>query len=114
MKKGHIFDQKLGLHESQAKNSGRRYESKQLFAVFWPYLKPHSVRIALALLALILVAAALLGMGRGLAFLVDEGLGKRDPELLDRAVLATTLIAIILAFGSYLRTSMVNKISRKK
>ena len=49
-------------------------------------------------------------MGRGLAYLVDEGLGKRDPALLDRAVLATAMIAVVLAFGSYLRTSMVNKI----
>ena len=57
-----------------------------------------------------LVAGALLGMGRGLAYLVDEGLGKRDPVLLDRAVMATVLIAITLAFGSYLRASMVNKI----
>jgi ATP-binding cassette subfamily B protein len=61
-------------------------------------------------LALVLVAGALLGMGRGLAYLVDEGLGKRDPALLDRAVMATAMIAVILAFGSYLRTSMVNKI----
>jgi ATP-binding cassette subfamily B protein len=49
-------------------------------------------------------------MGRGLAYLVDEGLGKRDPALLDRAVMATAMIAVILAFGSYLRASMVNKI----
>ena len=46
------------------------------------------------ILALVLVAGALLGMGRGLAYLVDEGLGKRDPVLLDRAVMATVLIAI--------------------
>ena len=56
------------------------------------------------------VASALLCMGRGLAFLIDEGLGKGDPVLLDRAVLATALIAILLAFGSFLRTTMVNKI----
>ncbi|MDP4785622.1 MAG: ABC transporter transmembrane domain-containing protein, partial [Alphaproteobacteria bacterium] len=79
-------------------------------AVFWPYLQPHRLRIALAILALVLVAGALLGMGRGLAYLVDEGLGKRDPALLDRAVMATAMIAVVLAFGSYLRTSMVNKV----
>ena len=61
-------------------------------------------------MALMLVACALLGMGRGLAYLVDEGLGKRDPLLLDRAVMATVLIAVALAFGSFLRASMVNKI----
>ena len=64
----------------------------------------------LAILSLLIVAGALLGMGRGLAYLVDEGLGKRDPALLDRAVMVTVLIAAALAFGSYLRATMVNKI----
>ena len=76
-----------------------RYTIKQLFAVFWPHLKPHRVRIALAILALVLVAGALLGLGRGLAYLVDEGLGKRDPAMLDRAVMATAMIAAILALS---------------
>ena len=86
------------------------YSSSQLLRVFWPYLKPHKVRIFAAILALILVATALLCMGRGLAYLVDEGLGRGDPNLLDRAVLATALISVMLAFGSFLRTTMVNKI----
>lgn len=110
MNRDHIFDRSPPFQDGHTMIGAYRYTSKQLFAVFWPYLKPHRVRIALAILALVLVAGALLGMGRGLAYLVDEGLGKRDPALLDRAVMATAMIAAILAFGSYLRTSMVNKI----
>ena len=110
MNKVQPFDWKPPFQDNQTMHSLQRYTSKQLFAVFWPYLRPHRGQIALAILALVLVAGALLGMGRGLAYLVDEGLGKRDPVLLDRAVMATVLIAIILAFGSYLRASMVNKI----
>ena len=86
------------------------YASSDLLRVFWPYLRPHKGRIVAAVMALTLVAAALLCMGRGLAYLVDEGLGKGDPASLDRAVLATALIAVVLAFGSFLRTTMVNKI----
>ena len=92
------------------KVSAREYTSSDLLRVFWPYLRPHKGRIAAAVMALTLVAVALLCMGRGLAYLVDEGLGKGDPALLDRAVLATALIAVVLAFGSFLRTTMVNKI----
>ena len=84
--------------------------SGELLRFFWPYLAPHKKRIMLAVLSLFMVAGALLFMGRGLAYLVDEGLGKQDPALLDRAVMATGLIALVLAFGSYLRTTMVNQI----
>jgi ATP-binding cassette subfamily B protein len=110
MNNGQKTDHQTATPADQALKTTRRYTSRQLLAVFWPYLQPHRLRIVLAILALVLVAGALLGMGRGLAYLVDEGLGKRDPALLDRAVMATAMIAVVLAFGSYLRTSMVNKI----
>jgi ATP-binding cassette subfamily B protein len=110
MDKTHTSNWKPSSHDHQAIQNANQYTSKQLLAVFWPYLEPHRARIALAIFALLLVAGALLGMGRGLAFLVDEGLGKDDPALLDRAVMVTVMIAAVLAFGSYLRASMVNKI----
>ena len=83
---------------------------RQLMAVFWPFLRPYRLRIAGAVISLFLVAGALLTMGRGLAYLVDQGLGKQDPALLDRAVLGTAVIALLLAIGSFLRTTMVNQI----
>ena len=81
-----------------------------LWRVFRPYLRPHRARIAGAVVSLLMVAGALLTMGRGLAYLVDEGLGRQDPALLDRAVVDTAAIALLLAAGSYLRTTLVNRI----
>ena len=75
-----------------------------------PHLLVHRWRIAGAGVALFMAAVALLTMGRGLAFLVDEGLGRADPVLLDRAVVATLAIAVLLALASYLRTTLVNRI----
>lgn len=89
------------------------YSLRQLGRVFWPYFRPFGRQIAGAVLALMLVAGALLVMGRGLAYLVDEGLSKQDPELLNRAVIATALIALCLAVGSYLRTTLVNQVGEQ-
>ena len=75
---------------------------------FWPFLRPYRRQIALAGLALLMVSGAMLSMGRGLAYLVDEGLASQNGDLLAEAVLITLGIALILAFGSYLRTSLVN------
>ena len=88
----------------------RSYSTMALWRVFRPYLRPHRARIAGAVVSLLMVAGALLTMGRGLAYLVDEGLGRQDPALLDRAVVGTAAIALLLAAGSYLRTTLVNRI----
>ena len=85
----------------------------QLGRTFWPYFRPFRRQIIGAVLVLVMVAGALLVMGRGLAYLVDEGLSKQDPELLNRALIATALIALCLAFGSYLRTTLVNQVGEQ-
>ena len=64
--------------EDASRNGG--YSLRQLGRVFWPYFKPFRRQISGAVLALMLVAGALLVMGRGLAYLVDEGLSKQDPD----------------------------------
>ena len=89
------------------------YSLRQLGQVFWPYFRPFRRQIMGAVAALIMVAGSLLVMGRGLAYLVDEGLSKQDPDLLNRAVIATALIALFLAFGSYLRTTLVNQVGEQ-
>ena len=91
----------------------RSYSTMALWRVFRPYLLPHRARIAGAVVSLLMVAGALLTMGRGLAYLVDEGLGRQDPALLDRAVVGTAAIALLLAAGSYLRTTLVNQIGER-
>lgn len=91
----------------------RNFTTAALWRVFWPYLRPHRHRIVGALISLLMVAGALLTMGRGLAYLVDEGLGRQDPALLDRAVIGTAVIALVLAAGSYLRTTLVNQIGER-
>ncbi|MEC7049008.1 MAG: ABC transporter transmembrane domain-containing protein, partial [Pseudomonadota bacterium] len=89
------------------------YSTMALWRVFRPYMRPHRARIAGAVVSLLMVAGALLTMGRGLAYLVDEGLGRQDPALLDRAVVGTAAIALLLAAGSYLRTTLVNHIGER-
>ncbi len=91
----------------------RSYSTMALWRVFRPYMRPHRARIAGAVVSLLMVAGALLTMGRGLAYLVDEGLGRQDPALLDRAVVGTAAIALLLAAGSYLRTTLVNQIGER-
>ena len=77
---------------------------------FWPYAMAYRGKLLGAALALLMVSGAMLSMGRGLGYLVDKGLGAGDPAVLDKAVIVTVFIAAILAFGSYLRASLVNQV----
>ena len=77
---------------------------------FWPYAKAYRGKLLGAALSLLMVSGAMLSMGRGLGYLVDKGLGAGDPAILDKAVIVTVFIAAILAFGSYLRASLVNQV----
>ena len=77
---------------------------------FLTYAKAYRGKLIGAALSLIMVSGAMLSLGRGLGYLVDRGLGAGDPEILDFAVIVTIFIAGILAFGSYLRASLVNQV----
>ena len=60
-----------------------------------------------------MVALVLLSLGRGLAYLVDQGLGAGDPALLDRAVLITLGLGFVIGMGSYLRMSILNYVAEQ-
>lgn len=103
------------MSASTSRSSKRRkadYHSSVL-ALFWPYIKPWRIQVAAATTILVLVALVLLSLGRGLAYLVDKGLGAGDPALLDRAVLITLVLGFIIGVGSYLRMSILNYVAEQ-
>ncbi|MGC6484457.1 MAG: ABC transporter transmembrane domain-containing protein [Candidatus Puniceispirillales bacterium] len=79
----------------------------------WPWIRPYRLELIKALGAIMLVAAALLSLGRGIGYLVDSGLSKGDTRLLDQAVLICIGITVMLALGSYLRTVLINKVAER-
>ena len=84
-----------------------------ILAVFWPYIRPWRLQVAAATAVLVMVALVLLSLGRGLAYLVDQGLGAGDPALLDRAVLITLGLGFVIGMGSYLRMSILNNVAEQ-
>ena len=81
--------------------------------VFWPWIAPHKKQIILALLSILLVAVALLSLGRGIALLVDSGFGQGEETLLRRAIMICVGITALLAVGSYMRTVLINRVAER-
>ncbi len=82
----------------------------------WPllrYLKPYRVQVAAATVALVFTSSAVLAMGAGLRYLVDEGLSKGNTHLLDKAFLILLTVTLLLAAASYVRYYLVSWIGER-
>lgn len=77
------------------------------------YLRPYRWALAGALLALIFTSSAVLGMGAGLRYLVDEGLGKGDPHLLDRAFAVMLGVVVLLAVATFFRFALITWVGER-
>ena len=85
--------------------------SLRTLMLFWPYIRPYRRGVIAASCALLLVSFALLSLGRGFAFLVDNGLGDQNPDVLDLSVLAVVGLAALLGLGSFFRMSLLNHVA---
>ena len=81
--------------------------------IFAPYIYPYRWQLAAACGALLMISIATLSLGRGLAFIVDEGLSGDNPAFLSTTIIVTLAIAIVLAIGSYLRASLTNQLGER-
>ncbi|MBY5268337.1 ABC transporter transmembrane domain-containing protein [Spiribacter salinus] len=67
------------------------------------YLKPYLPQATLAGVALIVAAGSVLAIGQGLRLLIDEGFASSTPATLDRMLLLTTGIVLVLSVASAMR-----------
>lgn len=77
------------------------------------YLRPYRAQIIMASLAICFTSSAVLGMGAGLRYLVDEGLSKGNPELLDRSFMYLVGVILLLAGATYTRYFLVSLIGER-
>lgn len=99
---------KSRLDDKTAKN----HSLKPLYALF-PLLKPYKTRLAGGLVAVLGASGIVLGLGRGLQWLIDNGLTPGQPEKLNQAVVGLAGLVILLAGTSYLRLTSLTILSEQ-
>jgi ATP-binding cassette subfamily B protein len=77
------------------------------------YLKPYKSAIAMALVVLVFASSAVLGLGAALRYMVDEGIAKGDPHLLDRAYYQLLGVTVLLAGATYARFYLVTWVGER-
>jgi len=67
------------------------------------FMRPYTRQLVYFFIALVITSSATLSMGLGLKFLIDRGLGARDPVLLNEGLAIVLAIVVIIAIGSFVR-----------
>ncbi len=67
------------------------------------YLRPYWRQAVIAAIALLVAAGSVLAIGQGLRLVIDEGFANGTPAALDRALLLTAGVIVVLAAASALR-----------
>src|SRR3989338_6807455 len=75
------------------------------------YLRPYPLSIVGAFLALLMTAVSILMLGKGMGFLVEQGIGQHNSHLLNKGLIAVGAIILLLAIGSFLRSYLVASLS---
>ena len=72
-------------------------------SVLLDLLRPYRMRIVIAVIALIVAATAMLGVGQALRLVIDKGFSQGDPAWLDKALLGMFAVIALLAMATWLR-----------
>ena len=77
------------------------------------YMRPYRKQTVGALIALVLTSGGVLGMGKALQYLIDEGIAKGDQQLLGQGYIILLAVVIALAVGTYTRYLLVSSVGER-
>lgn len=97
---------------SSVRGETRKGDIKHLSRLL-SYLSPYRKSLLAASFALIITSFSVLGLGKGLGYLVDKGFGSHNPMLLNEALGLLLGITLILAAGTYARFYFITYIGER-
>jgi len=77
------------------------------------YLKPYKLSLVGVFLALVISSSAVLSIGAGLRYIVDQGLSNNNPALLDQGLIVLLAVIVTLALATYLRFYLITRVGEK-
>jgi ATP-binding cassette subfamily B protein len=92
------------MAETATPSRGRDIRVLRRLAAFLP---PYRIRVALALLALVVAASTVLVFGWGLRWLIDRGFVAGEPGLLDQALAGMFAVVVVLSAATFMRAYLM-------
>jgi ATP-binding cassette, subfamily B, bacterial len=78
-----------------------------------PFLRPYRRQMVLALIALVVTAGTMLSLGKGVQFLIDQGLASGSEAGLTHALMIFIALVFLLGIGSFCRFYLVSWIGER-
>ncbi|WP_421850135.1 ABC transporter transmembrane domain-containing protein [Marinomonas sp.] len=78
-----------------------------------PFLRPYRRHMVLALIALVVTAGTMLSLGKGVQFLIDQGLASGSEAGLTHALMIFIALVFLLGIGSFCRFYLVSWIGER-
>ena len=78
-----------------------------------PFLRPYRRQMVLALIALVVTAGTMLSLGKGVQFLIDNGLASGSEAGLTHALIIFIALVFLLGIGSFCRFYLVSWIGER-
>lgn len=100
----------MSRHNKDTSSPKGKIKSLSLLA---GYLRPYRVSIIIGMLAIMITSSAVLGMGWGLRFFVDSGIGASDGALLDEGYELLLGAVLLLAGATWVRFFLVTWIGER-
>ncbi|MDP5055561.1 MAG: ABC transporter transmembrane domain-containing protein [Marinomonas hwangdonensis] len=82
-------------------------------SILIPYLRPYRRQMVMALLALVITAATMLSLGKGVQLLIDDGLASGSETALTYALMVFLGLVLLLGVGSFCRFYLVSWIGER-
>jgi ATP-binding cassette subfamily B protein len=103
----------MTLQQARRMEPPKGVKLSNLRALF-QYIAPYKLHMLGAIFALFITSFSVLGLGKGLGYLIDKGLGQGgNPEVLNTALFLLIAITIMLAIGTFARFFLVTYVGER-
>lgn len=99
--------------DSQSISSKPNNKNLSILLELLTFIKPYKLKVAAALIALVLTASLTLSVGQGVRVLIDQGFAQQSTQELGSAIGFILLITVLISIGTFFRFYLVSSVGER-
>ncbi|EGA66373.1 ABC transporter ATP-binding protein/permease [Vibrio brasiliensis] len=99
--------------DSQSTSSKPNNKNLSILLELLTFIKPYKLKVAAALIALVLTASLTLSVGQGVRVLIDQGFAQQSTQELGSAIGFIMLITVLISIGTFFRFYLVSSVGER-